>query len=177
MLLPSRLCLNTSRVLSPCWSLAGCWDFSLNQNTASLPTHAPPRPQIRHVEREVVGREPDQCVPHGTGDSNRCGNVNCRALGPSQCTHDRCCTLQQGATLYRDKVWYTYHKGWHPRRIESLLFDNPASFHNPGRDPAPRWVVTAAVCVVDLGAGGVVVVGILIVGYATAHPRMKGYPK
>jgi hypothetical protein len=35
------------------------------------------------------------------------------------------------------EVYFTYHKGWHSTRINSLYFDNAGSYHNPSRDPFP----------------------------------------
>ena len=55
--------------------------------------------------------------------------------------------------LYRDKVWFTYHKGWQPGLIDSWMFDNPAAFSNPSRNPAPTADLYPEADGVDLAGG------------------------
>lgn len=63
--------------------------------------------------------------------------MSCAARGAGSCGGDECCQWRQGDTIYRERIWFTYHKAWRSARINSLLFDNPAAYNNPSRDPVP----------------------------------------
>jgi len=103
--------------------------------------------EIRHDNRKVVGREPDKCRATGA----RCYNVGaaeCENRKASSCARagevdgdgTPCCRMAHGADIVEESTTYSYVKGWNPARINSLLFDNTVSFHNPQRDPAPPAV-------------------------------------
>lgn len=46
--------------------------------------------------------------------------------------------------IYDTKTSFYYIKGWHSRRIDSTLFDNPVAYRNSGRDPCPSHVFSAS---------------------------------
>jgi hypothetical protein len=89
----------------------------------------------RHTKRTQVGNEPDYCTSSGSSSEN-CAGARCSSRSVGACGGP-CCRVRQGAKKYKEEVWYTYHKAWRTTRINSLMFDNPAAYHNPTRDPAP----------------------------------------
>uniref|UniRef100_A0A7S2RE10 Uncharacterized protein n=1 Tax=Rhizochromulina marina TaxID=1034831 RepID=A0A7S2RE10_9STRA len=96
--------------------------------------------EIKHVLDRVIGREPDYCTA-----TNAAGcTSSCASLSASSCSRGGrgegggpCCTLHRGADIIEQEVSFSYHKAWRPHRINSLLFDNAITYHNPSRDPAP----------------------------------------
>ena len=105
--------------------------------------------EMENHRQVKIGKEPDYCT-ESRGNGDECDGVSCSNRNcPS-----RCCEMVEGATLYRDEKWYTYLKGWRSQRIQSLLFDSPAAYHNPQRDPAPPQSFRSF-SYVDLGGGKV----------------------
>ena len=111
--------------------------------------------EIEHRERHKVGQDPDYCraATKASGDE-RCQGVRCGGLSQQGCGASACCEWNVGDDVYEVKVWYTYVKGWRPERINSLLFDNPAAYHNPSRDPAPPETFYAGGVGLAAGGGG-----------------------
>jgi hypothetical protein len=107
--------------------------------------------EFRHVDRKVVGKEPDRCRDAWGAQCD----VSCatRSLSSCESSRDRdregqpaaCCVVAEGADLVEEEVSFTYHKAWRRHRINSLLFDNAIAYHNPQRDPAPPLHVVSTV--------------------------------
>ena len=89
----------------------------------------------RHSKRTHIGNEPDYCAS-SSSSSDECAGVRCSGRSISACGGP-CCSVRKGSKKFKEEVWYTYHKAWRSKRINSLMFDNPAAYHNPTRDPAP----------------------------------------
>ena len=63
----------------------------------------------------------------------------------------------KGDDIMEERTSFSYHKMWRQRRVNSLLFDNALSYHNPQRDPCPGYTLAATAAVVlgdNLGARG-----------------------
>lgn len=91
--------------------------------------------EVRHSQYNKVGQEPDYCAP-SSSMAESCDGVSCEGRSVYSCGGE-CCTVQPGADIMEEEVWFTYYKGWTPQRISSLFFDNPVAYHNPQRDPTP----------------------------------------
>ena len=82
-------------------------------------------------------------------------------------------TDRDGNDKYTEEIWYTYHKAWRSKRINSLFFDNAAAYHNPQRDPAPSKTVVAPEGI-DLSGKASSIVG-LSIGSVDMEPAMQNW--
>ena len=106
--------------------------------------------ETRHKKQVHIGNEPDFCA--STKRSDDCANAHCSSRSVGSCSGP-CCQVRRGAKKYKEEVWFTYHKAWRKARINSLLFDNPAAYHNPTRDPAPTKTFFVGGEGIDLSGG------------------------
>jgi len=94
--------------------------------------------EFEHRNRKRVGKDPDYCTKKSVDpEDTACSRESCSYSRESSCTSSKCCSWQIGDDIFETEISYSYLKGWHSYRINSLIFDNPAAFHNPQRDPAP----------------------------------------
>jgi hypothetical protein len=98
--------------------------------------------EIQHSKQVKVGKEPDYCSSSYSSDES-CDRVSCSSLSYGSCSRSNCCRWTEGNDIYETEYWYTYHKGWRSHRINSLLFDSPAAYFNPQRDPFPSQEIWA----------------------------------
>lgn len=90
--------------------------------------------EIPHAHTKKIGQKPNYCGNKFTS-GEECGNVDCSRLSLSSCEQNSCCNIKQGDDILETTTSYTYHKGWRPTLINSLVFDNPVAYHNPQRNP------------------------------------------
>lgn len=94
--------------------------------------------EFEHRNRKKVGQEPDYCSSSGDSSESSCEGVRCDGLSNNACTNrQNCCRWRRGADIIEIEITYTYQKQWRSYRINSLLFDSAAAYHNPQRDPFP----------------------------------------
>ena len=111
--------------------------------------------EIEHRERNKVGKDPDYCGDsYEAAGNERCQSVRCGGKSQDGCSSSECCQWKIGSDIYEETKWYSYVKGWHGGRINSLRFDNPAAYHNPSRDPAPPETFFAGGVGLAPGGGG-----------------------
>jgi hypothetical protein len=91
------------------------------QSSSSDPEFGIKLPDTLHLRRNV---EYCQWNEHYTQSCEKCSDGT---DGNGNAKYKDCNCVRQ----------YHYVKAWHPRRINSLLFDQPAAHHNPQRDPYP----------------------------------------
>jgi len=112
----------------------------------------------RRVETVVVGQTADSCMESDEAPNNPdCSGPNavaCGDMGSNACRNERdCCVFVPGEDEIEERTSFEYFKAWRPQRINSLLFDNALSYHNPQRDPMPGYARMANVVTLGDGRG------------------------
>jgi len=83
---------------------------------------------------------------------------------------------EKGDDIYTTEVWYTYHKAWRNRQVNSLFFDNPAAYHNPQRNPAPSTPLHAK-SGIDLSGNANPAVAGLSISSSDMAPAMQNWQR